>query len=439
MKGMKERVSGFPLWAKLAFAAVCFGIALKLTVWLMLEDITDVASEIVGIEYDGSFFNARGHFGTSDVLITAYDPQGEPRAEFAMDRLVIRPSSPLWLLRNAMFSKSRYMPDEMGLTLENFRNTADSESTPGNFTNLPYDAKGCVPLLLTQRDIMGMGVEMPRRDVHIQLDRVSDDKVELTYTLESPGLGSMAILLVADMAWPVRMRNIFEELDRAPLRSMRITFKDLGFVATRNKACATKRGMTAEQFQAYHMQEVRRRLTEEKLWYGDAALEQYSSFAGKGGELVISSIGQRPLTVGKFLSMNMFQKLSALPLQIAASGRAPSTMQVTWGGGSRVPPPAAANPSVAMAAPTPAPTTTRPEPGSDVAYAAASSLVGEHIHLVTRYGSERAGTLLVHSPAMITIKLDDDSGGFTLTTIKQDVASIRYNPPAAPVANAGKH
>ena len=87
-------------------------LGLRIAVWSMVEELTDTASEIMDIEYGDSYFNWRGHFGVNDVAVTLYDNQGEVRAEYEMDRVVIRPSSPLWLLRNSFFSPSKYLPDD---------------------------------------------------------------------------------------------------------------------------------------------------------------------------------------------------------------------------------------------------------------------------------------------------------------------------------------
>jgi hypothetical protein len=438
---MWKRVSGFPWWARVVVGLVCLLLALKLTVWLLVERITDAAAQHVDVQYDGSFFDWRGHFGTRDVVIASYDEQGTPAGEFAMDRLVVRPSSQLWLLRNAFFSGSKFAPDRIGLTLENFRSVGDGETTPGNYTNLPYDAMGCAPSLLTPRDLLGMGLDVPKRNIHLDLDRTSSRSVDLTFTMESPGLGSFSVLANVDVEWPVRMKTLFDELEQAPLRSVTVTARDLGFIAARNRACAERHGMSAAEFQTHHMQEVRSWMGQQAFGYGDAALEQYAHFAAHGGELVIRSVGRREITLGQFLEMDQLQKFRAFDLRVAAADRPAVDMAVfrTAQAGTPRQPSASAGVASAPASLQPASGAPRPEPGSRVGYEQASALVGEHVDIRTRHNTERAGTLLVHSPTMITMKLDPSSGGFNLTLYRQEIADIRYTPPQAAHAAVGTH
>ena len=111
------KIAGFfarvPWPLRIIVAVGLLYLGLRVAVWSMVEELTDTASEIMDIEYGDSYFNWRGHFGVKDVVVTLYDNKGEPRAEYAMDRVVIRPSSPFWLLRNSFFVPSKYMPDEI--------------------------------------------------------------------------------------------------------------------------------------------------------------------------------------------------------------------------------------------------------------------------------------------------------------------------------------
>ena len=249
-------LSKLPWPVRLLLALGMMYLVLRIAVWRMVEDLTDTASEIMDIEYGDSYFNWRGHFGVKDVAVTLYDSQGQPRAEYEMDRVVIRPSSAFWLLRNSFFSPSRYLPDEIGVTLEGLRNTANDDTTPGNYTNLPYDAMGCSEFLLTPRQIHAMGLKELRRDVHFQIDRQSTESVNVGYALETIGVGKLAVDTVVDMEWPVRTKNIIEELGEASLRSASLTFTDHGFIGVRNTSCAKQHGLSADAFQTYHMQEV---------------------------------------------------------------------------------------------------------------------------------------------------------------------------------------
>lgn len=428
-------LSKLPWPVRLLLALGMMYLVLRIAVWRMVEDLTDTASEIMDIEYGDSYFNWRGHFGVKDVVVTLYDNKGEPRAEYAMDRVVIRPSSPFWLLRNSFFVPSKYMPDEIGVTLEGLRNAADDDNTPGNYTNLPYDAMGCTEHLLTRSQIGAMGLKELRRDVHVRIDRQSTQSVNVGYALETPGVGKLSLDTTVDMEWPVRTRNLIVELGEAPLRSASLTITDQGFIGARNAACAKQHGMSTSAFADYHMQEVRRRLSEENLSYGEAALQQYAAFAKEGQQLVIRSSGPANLTFGQFMGMNVLQKMQAFPLQIAASGANPSPMQVVWGGpgpnsraaGGTAPVPAQANATpvqVVRAA------VELPKPGAEVTYQQAAALVGQHIDVSTRLGTRRRGTLRAYLPQVLTLELDKEEGGFTLTVYSEDVAGIRYTPVA---------
>lgn len=413
-------------------------LALRIAVWSMVEDLTDTASEIMDVEYGDSFFDWRGRFGVKDVEVTLYDSQGEPRATYAMDRVVVRPSSPWWLLRNSFFSPSKYLPDEIGVTLEGLRNKATDDATPGNYTNLPYDAMGCVQHLLTQREIHAMGFKELRRDLYVQLDRRSGDSVDVVYGLETPGVGKLAVETVVDLQWPVRIENVIAELGEAPLHQASLTFTDEGFIGKRNAACAKQHGMGADAFHEYHMTEVRRRLAEERMSYGEAALQQYAAFAKDGRQLVIRGSGPARLTFGRFMGMSTLQKLQAFQLQIAASGANPSSMQVVWGGPTTVSVKASATTGGAATAhastalelsPAPQPAGMElPQSGTEVTYQQAANLVGRHIDVSTRLGTFRRGILRKHLPQVLTLELDKEEGGFMLTVYSEDVASINYTP-----------
>ena len=434
------KIAGFfsrvPWPLRIIVAVGLLYLGLRIAVWSMVEELTDTASEIMDIEYGDSYFNWRGHFGVKDVAVTLYDNEGEPRAEYAMDRVVIRPSSPFWLLRNSFFVPSKYMPDEIGVTLEGLRNVADDDNTPGNYTNLPYDAMGCTEYLLTRSQIRAMGLKELRRDVHVQIDRQSAQSVSVGYALETPGAGKLSLDTTVDMEWPVRTRNLIVELGEAPLRSASLTITDQGFIGVRNAACAKQHGMSANAFADYHMQEVRRHLSEENLSYGEAALQQYVAFAKEGQQLVIRSSGPANLTFGQFMGMNFVQKMQAFPLQIAARGANPSSMQVVWGGpgpNSRAadgtaPVPAQANATPVQVVQTA--TAELPGPGAEVTYQQAAALVGRHIEVSTRLGTQRRGILRAYLPQVLTLELDKEEGGFTLTVYSDDVAGIRYTPVA---------
>ena len=408
-------------------------LGLRIAVWSMVEELTDTASEIMDIEYGDSFFDWRGHFGVKDVTVTLYDGEGQASKTYAMDQVVIRPSSPFWLLRNSFFMSSKYMPDEIGVTLEGLRDTADSDDTPGNYTNLPYDAMGCTEYLLTRNQLRTMGLKQLRRDVHVQIDRQSTQSVNVAYALETAGVGRLSLDTTVDMEWPVRTKNFIAELGEAPLRSASLTMADLGFIGVRNAACAKQHGMSANAFQDYHLQEVRRRLSEENLSYGEAALQQYAAFAKDGQQLVIRSSGPANLTFGQFIGMNFLQKMQAFPLQIAASGANPSSMQVVWGGpgpNSRAAGATALVPAQANATPVAAiqAAAELPRAGDEVAYEHAAALVGRHVDVSTRLGTQRRGILRAYLPQVLTLELDKEEGGFTLTVYSDDVAGIRYTP-----------
>lgn len=438
MKQVLERISSMSWWIRVPIGVAALLVLLKLSVSWLVEDLTDVISEEFDIAYEGSFYDWRGHFGTRDVVVRGYDDNGDPGAELAMDRLVVRPSSPLWLLRSVFTGAgNRWVPDSIGLTFENFRETAADEDTPGNHTSLPYDAMGCVAGLLTPRDIVAMGFPAPRRDVHLELDRQSLDGVDATVTLDSPGLGRVSLRSNVEMQWPVRMKRVVEELMQAPVRSVTITIEDGGFIAARNAACAKKHGLDAEAFRAYHLQEVRRHMAQHRVSYGEAALAEYARFASEGGSLVMNSTAQRNLSFGEFLFMDWGRKMASMPMQVAANGKPPVAMYFSRTARPVVAP--GAELPVAAALPSPAEPVVVPEAGSDVTYDGAAGLVGEHIDVRTRHGSERRGTLLVHSPPMITMKLDQAEGGFTLTLNRQDVATIRFSPVRAVDGAAGSH
>lgn len=443
MNEIMERIRLIPWWIRALLALAILAGAMKLAVGWIFDDFESTTAEEYGAGFEsrGSGYDWRGRFWTNDVALQTYDEDGARAQRLLADRLVVTPPSWLWLSRQAMrASAPRWTPPEFGVTLENFR-TADADGTqPGNYTNLPFDAMGCGKDMLTPRDIAAMGLPAPRRDLHVGYVRSSLQSVDATIRLESAGLGRLTLATKVALTAPVPTRELVQRILEAPLASASITVDDLGFVAARNRACARRNGMDAEAFHAFHLREVERHFARSQAWYGDSAMQQYAEFARNGGTLHLASTGERELTLGEYLAIDWGRKPGALPMRITANGRPAVAVHYRRVGRSMPLETAlAASPSPQAAVPTAAVAVELPKPGDEVGYDAASGLVGEHIDVRTRYGSQRKGTLLVHSPPMITLKLDTADGGFTLTLNRQDVATIRYTPVGAVDGAAGSH
>jgi len=449
--GVWTSFSRMPMWKRLLFASpvvfVCSWVVLSLQTGIWVQQFADGISESLDsdVEYDDTFFELDGDFGATGVTFTKYLPDGSVGGTYKIDRVTFTTPGLVWLLRNSYFKASKYVPETAGIVLDNPRNAADDANTPGNYTNLPYDAMGCTNKLLTHVDLSAMGMDVPRQ-VTLRLDRDNDTASTAVYRMRAEGVGELEMKLHVDFSRPATLWTAFEDLQEAPLRSARLKFTDLGFVAGRNAHCAKQHQLTAAAFAEYHMQEVGRRLREESLTFTPGTLEHYRDFAERGGTLELQTTGARDLTLGQFVKMTRHQELQAFPVEIAANGKPPAAFGVSWNPNAQS---AAAADATAMqkAAPTETSVTfanagansatatataaALPAPRSVVPYADLSALTGHHIDVATNFGTLRKGTLQLAGPLAISIKLDAAEGGRLLTMPRDSIGEIRFTPTAS--------
>ena len=474
MFGMKKAIAAWS-WKKRLFVGVpviLLGawLTMRVTIWTWIENVTDADPDENEISYDATFFRLNGDFGATKVRLNHFFPDGRPGPSYLADRVVFHTPGLPWLYWNTLRG-AKYMPDEFGMTLENFRDVATTDQTPGNYTNLPYDQVGCGrPGLLTRADLVTMGLPAVRRDVTLTLKRKDDQLSTLVFNLLTAGAGELTLAMDVTVQRPLPWRMIIERMMTAELRSADLRMADRGFVALRTAHCSKAAGLTPERFHPYHMQALVKRLAEGGDFFDAPTLARYGPFAEQGGELRLRGTHLPKLALMEFAGMGTGKKLEVIPTALSYNGGPESSFQFlpvnAVAPGVAGAPTIAALPTVAATAPVPAPmvpaapatgaspvaaaptptpvtTTNRQSSASGIGPVASPGAAGDatlvdykqlkgregsHVEIVTSNGTTRRGTLIAYSPYMSTLKLDADAGGFTLSVPGDSVVEVRVTP-----------
>jgi hypothetical protein len=443
-----------PMWKRgliaLPIAFLCFWVALTLQAKLWTEAAKLVVEMETGgeIESKNSFFNLKGEVGIEDVAMTMYDDTGENSVTFKADRVVVETPGFGWYFWNTIIHSSEELPDHLAVRIENPRNVATDPNTPGNYTNLPYDAMGCVAEMLTPTDLRAMGVPTERQ-IRIALEKVSDAETTARFRLRTEGAGEMEMKLALELKRPVKMEDFAQIVEDAPLKSVQVDFNDLGFVGKRNAYCAKKHNLTAAAFADYHMQEVGRFLGAQGVSLGRGTATQYRDFAVNGGKLQLRTAGTRKVTASQFVELSRMQKMQLFPLMIAANGKAPANFAWNYGVQPAPAAPTAAAGVVAIpvsnVVPAPAGTIAAAQvadgalaAGAVVPYAQLQALTGHHVDITTTYGSVRKGVVVLAGPYEASVQLDKEEGGLLLHMPADRITEIRYTPVAPLATQAAK-
>jgi hypothetical protein len=432
-----------PMWKRFAFATpvalALFWIALSVQAWAWTNaSVMQIESELDSdIEFDDTFFDLNGGFGATDVRITKFAPNGEELVNFKIDRVTVQTPGLGWMFYNTLIDTSEELPDRIGIVLDNPRNIADDDSTPGNYTNLPFDAMGCVESALTPGDLRVMGVPSERQ-ITLLLERDSDSESTGTFRVRTEGAGEMEMRVKVGMQRPVHLEHWADTMQTMALHSAQLTFTDLGHIAKRNAYCAKKHNLSAKAFTDYHMQEVARFAAASGTAYGAGTLAQYRDFAENGGTLVLRTAGTRKLTLMQFATMERTQKMQAYQVMIAANGKAPANFGYAAAAPMATAPSPVASLPASITAPAPMPAQAAagglPAPGTVVPVASLVALTGQHIDVSTKFGSVRKGVLTLVGPLAINLLLDKEEGGLLLTMPTDSITEIKYTPPAPPAS-----
>jgi hypothetical protein len=489
MFGMKRRMRALPWPTRVVVGTLMFLVcswgAMRLGVSVWMDGLNEVSDEN-DFEYDSSFFSMNGDFGARDVRITHYLPDGNVGMVLLADRMVVHTPGLHWLWW-ATFRSTRNVPDQLGVTLENVRDAARTAQTPGNYSNLPYDAMGCGKDMLTPENLRAMGLPEPRRDVSAWLRRKEGDHSTLGMEMLTHGMGRFSLDLDVSIERPIKWRETLVHLNEAKLLGATMKIRDLGFVPARNAYCGKAAGLAPAAFQAYQQRATSEFLRKTRVAYDAQTLARLQQFSRDGGELVIAVRHPPAMDLPKLAENDSWSTLARMPATISYNGgpEAPLHMDRVLPGeiSQATPPPAtttagssgavAAGVEATAAAPaaTPAPVasnspalaqatssaaaaerlaaarpaaaavaTAAPSAGPSsgvLAYADLKSRVGAHIEIVTNSGTTRRGTLLAHSLYLSTMRLDADQGGFTLSIPADTVVEVRAIPlPASPAAGA---
>jgi hypothetical protein len=472
---MFKALQTIPWYIRAPLGAIVFvgSMYLLMRMWVgsAIEDAIDASPE--NVTYDSIFLRWNGDFGIEGVKGAHPLPDGSEKS-YTADKLVVHTPGLLWLARIGWVGESSELPDDIGVTVENFRMVDDDNDTPGNWSNLPFDAVGCGKRLFTPADIAAMGLLEPKRNFTVRLTRLDDHASNFHFGLEAQGLGASAFDVEIGIERPLKWEAGPQGLIGAPIKQMSTTMSDWGFIPARNAYCAKLAGVDAAAFNAKHMQALDTHLAEEGMTLGVGALERYKDFAAKGGELKIVTVGDTRLTLGDFAAPDRVGKMASVRMGIRHDGGALANFEMgTQPKIARADEPeeeAAAPAATAVATtamPTPAGTTAAPaaaaavatpanqpppdtlyartrsanltgtesnSPGRVVAtgdtipYASLEKRVGEHVQITTKMGSKRTGTVVTSNSYQTSLKLDREEGGFNLNVFADTVAEVRLVP-----------
>jgi hypothetical protein len=458
MFGINKKIAGLP-WATRIFVVLPLAllgtfIAMRIAVSVWVSDFADSDPVQNEVSYDSSFLSLNGDFGATNFKVVHNLPDGTPIATFTADRLVFHTPGLHWLWWSTLRG-SKNMPDRFGVTLENFKNLADGDEVPGNYTNLPYDQIGCGTRLLTPARLREMGMREVRRDVSLALNRKEGDISTISLDLLTHDAGQLTLSADITVERPVKWRDTLAHLAESRMQSASLRLKDLGFVERRNAFCAKAAGVEVAKFGDLYMRGLAERFAEGRFSFNAETMDRLRRFNEKGGELVLVARNPRGTELPKFVTANFSQRLQMFPATVSWNGgpEAPFRMDVMLPGEIRTPAAASALP-VASAAPAPVAAavpastpTTVPPPTAAAAMLSAGTLSyadlkgreGAHIEIVTSNGTVRRGILLAHSSWISTLKLDPEQGGFTMTIPGDSVEEVRAIPAqtmqaAAPAA-----
>jgi hypothetical protein len=456
---MASKLNSMPVLPRMIIGAILFfgGMYLLMRLWVTaaIEDTIDASPD--EITYESTFLRFNGEFGMEGVKGTHPLPDGSEKG-YSADRVIVHTPGLLWLARVGWKGSSGELPDDFGVTVENFRVDSDNDRTPGNYSNLPFDAVGCGKRLLTPADLTEMGLFDLDRNITVRLTRLDDSSSNMKFAMDTPGVGSMSMDMELGIERPLEWADGPAGLIEAPVKTGKVTLTDQGFIAARNAFCAKKAGIDVEAFADHHMRALDTHLAEEGLTLGIGALDRYKAFAQKGGEITITTVGDTKLTLGDLSGPTLKSRLSSVRTGIRHDGGPLANFEM----GTRTPiervdpedlvAQAAAAPTAVATAATgaPAPPTGKYVPrsrtdnltgtevasrprivvttGDLVAYKDLDKHIGERIQITTKMGTVRHGTLLVTNSFQSHIKLDAEEGGFNLVVPSDTVREVRLIP-----------
>jgi len=428
-------------------ALACGWGAIKLSVIGWVEATNVGMGEENDLTYGSTFYDWHGNFGVRDARLVHQLPDGN-EAVFLVDRITVHPPGFWWLFRNSWFRTSKDLPETVTLTLENPRNAADGNDTPGNYSNLPYDSTGCGDKQLTPADYVAMGLPRPARNATITLTAVDDARSALHFAMDTPGSGELAMDFDIGFQRPVTWRNTLITLQAAPVRHIAMTMHDTGFVKARNTYCAGRAGIPAAAFAEHNAGVLSQRLRATGEDFSAPVWDRYRQFVANGGTIQLATTSERPLPLWSFITMDRGHKFRAFPMLLAVDGGARTVFAYEPVGASAVTPagsalaedldavPAAPAPAAAVAVSLATPTSVpllpasasapapAPQARREVEYRALEHMVGSHLEVVTINGTVRHGTLVAYAPLMSNLRLDRDEGGFTLSLPAESISVV---------------
>ena len=465
---MFKQIQSIPWYIRAPLGAIVFvgAMYLLMRLWVgnAIDDAIDASPE--NITYESIFLRWSGDFGIEGVKGSHPLPDGSEKA-YTADRMVVHTPGLLWLARIGWAGRSDELPDDFGVTIENARLVDDSDSSTGNWANLPFDAVGCGKRELTRGDMAEMGMGDLKRNITMRLTRLDDHASTFRMAIDTPGVGGTEAEMEIGIERPLEWEQGPQGLIGAPIKSGSTTFTDHGFIAARNAWCGKRAGLGADAFVAHHMQKLQRHLAEKGMTLGVGALERYKDWVAKGGELKIVTVGDTKLTLGDFSGPDRISKMSAVRLGIRHDGGALANFEMgtqpkvaaeefeeaqpapaataTTVAATPAPVATAAAPAAASAAPeadtlynrTRSANLTGTEPvahgrvvatGETVPYAALEKHIGERVQIKTKLGSLRTGTVLASNSYQTNLKLDAEDGGFNLNVFADTVAEVRLVP-----------
>jgi len=393
----------------------------------------------VDIQRGRTVLGINGDIGSRDLVVRPQAGGSLPAGRLTAERAVVHTPGLFWLIRSSLIGVPNEIPSRIGFSLENVEFSGSDGTMAATAVVFPFDLAGCEPAM-TRAVSSAMGLDGLRSSFRFVMTREGNDGLRLGFDSGVPNLvntsGEARLSLFRGTDPVMRLAG-------ASLQSMEAVIADQGFVAARNGYCATKMGITPEEFASRHVEAVRAEFFADRLVPGAAVTQAYAGFSKDGGRLLMQARPLRPRSLAQMRgttlrNLNVMLNATvqhdgsfAAPLVFVAAdeyaGVADSASGTAAAPTAAPVDQAAAELDVAPIAA--AASGARGSPGDALAYDDLPGYVGATVEVGTALGSVRTGVLTGASSLSIVVRLSPEDGGFAMTFPRHNVVAVRLASP----------
>lgn len=442
---------GMLLWT-LTRIALPLAIIYGLIWWridAMIERQVAQVRQFMDINRGASFFTLDGDVGVKNLRV-APSPEAQPTLILRAERVTVHTPGLWWMLKASLFGAPQEIPSRLGLSFGNLEvdgAAADPEDgLIGAYSGIPFEAAGCLENAFGRAELQAMGLNPGRTVLQAVMEQAGPGVLSFTAGSETPGVGSLDARFSLNVPGGARMRP--EALLSATLGTASVAFRDEGFIAARNRHCASAQSLTEPEFMQQHIEATEALLMTQGLRADPGLLEAYRHFALNGGELVIETRPQGNLGFAQMGMMSPDNLLLALSPYVRVTGVEPARFAFdivrprSLAEQRRDAEVAAARVADGLPPPEPeviassslvaADEAMQPDVDGRLAYEGLAEQIGRQISVSTTHSTVRRGELLAYSRVRIVVRLVPEQGGFELTIPADTIRDIRLLDRSGP-------